>query len=233
MPSAAGPAELRAFGFGSVSSPAAPDVASDVFTVLLVCTGNICRSPLAERLGRARLDRELGPQAGQVRWLSAGVRAAAGSGMDPDTAVVLRRLGGDPAGHVARQLDERLAESADLTLTMTRAHRRAVLERAPRALAQTFTLREAAELLRLVGDVRPAEAGLPARGRALVRLLAGGRAHRMSTAADDIPDPIGQPIEAHERCGQAIADALLPVLSRIAALREQPGEQLTDGPNAS
>ena len=59
------------------------------FTVLLVCTGNICRSALAERLGRAFLDEVLGEVAGQVRLVSHGTQAVVDSAMHPDSALVL------------------------------------------------------------------------------------------------------------------------------------------------
>ncbi|WP_199506479.1 hypothetical protein [Geodermatophilus sp. TF02-6] len=191
-----------------------------VFTVLLVCTGNICRSALAERLGRAYLAETLGADADQVRVTSAGVRAVAGSTMHPDSALVLRSLGGDPDGFVARQLADDMAIDADLTLTMTRQHQRDVLRGAPRALARTFTLREAAGLVELVGeDVDVAGNGLAERARSLVEQLAAARSHRRSSLEDDIRDPIGMPAEVHAEAGDAVAAALIPVLARIAALR--------------
>src|SRR5947209_4263214 len=129
-----------------------PGQPSSAFSILLVCTGNICRSPLAERLGRAYLDSTLGDDAALIQLSSAGTRAVAGSAMHPDTSLVLQGFGGNADGHVARQLDESIASSSDLTLTMTREHRRAVLSLAPRTLARTFTLREAADLARSLGD---------------------------------------------------------------------------------
>jgi protein-tyrosine phosphatase len=190
-----------------------------VFTVLLVCTGNICRSALAERLGRAYLDEILGEDAGTVHLSSAGVQAVVGSAMHPDSALVLQGLGGDPAGFTARQLVDDMAIDADLTLTMTRRHRRDVLRGAPRALARTFTLREAAGLLELVGDGDVSGDGLAERARSLVKELAAARSRRQSSADDDIHDPIGQPAEMHGDVGDAVATALIPVLSRIVALR--------------
>ncbi|MGY1594300.1 hypothetical protein ACI79D_20175 [Geodermatophilus sp. SYSU D00708] len=191
-----------------------------VFTVLLVCTGNICRSALAERLGRAYLDDALGEDAGTVQLVSAGVQAVVGSAMHPDSALVLRGLGGEPEGFVARQLLDDMAIDADLTLTMTRQHRRDVLRGAPRALARTFTLREAAGLVELVGeDVDIPGEGHAQRARNLVKELAAARSHRQSSADDDIRDPIGHPAEVHAEVGDAVAAALVPVLARIAALR--------------
>ena len=188
--------------------------------MLLVCTGNICRSALAERLGRAYLDDALGEDAGQVRLTSAGVGAVVGSGMHPDSALVLQGFGGDPAGFVARQLVDAMAIDADLTLTMTRAHRREVLKVAPRALVRTFTVREAADLVRLVGeDIDLPGDGLVERARSLVSEMGAARSRRQSGDADDVRDPIGLPLEAHQVAGEAIAEALLPLLERIVSLR--------------
>jgi protein-tyrosine-phosphatase len=193
-------------------------------TVLFVCTGNICRSPLAERLARAHLARALGPDTGSVRLVSAGTQAVPGRGMDPASARVLAELGGDPTGFGSRQLTGALVGSADLTLTMTRRHREEVLARAPRALATTYSLREAAGLLELVpAGPLPGELPLPGeqpreRVRALVRQLAGARARRSSGPDDDVRDPIGQPADVHEQVGEVIADALHPVLDRLVAV---------------
>ncbi|MGY1812832.1 arsenate reductase/protein-tyrosine-phosphatase family protein [Blastococcus sp. SYSU D00820] len=188
----------------------------DDFAVLLVCTGNICRSAMGERLGRAYLDEVLGADAGLVRLTSAGTQAVVGSAMHPDSALVLQGYGGDPAGFAARQLEDGMVVDADLVLTMTRGHRRDVLARAPRALARTFTLREAADLAAMLGpDAQLPEGGFAERARDLVRQWAGLRGRRQSSDADDVPDPIGRPLEAHEIAGELIAPALLMVLDRL------------------
>ena len=188
-----------------------------MFTVLLVCTGNICRSALAERLGRAYLADALGKDAAALRLVSAGTHAVVDSGMHPDSALVLRGYGGEPGDFRARQLTEAHTAEADLVLTMTRAHRDEVLRLAPRALARTFALREAAALLADVGPAEPDGAGPAERARALVRAMADARSRRHG-GDDDVPDPINRAVEVHEEAGALIAAALVPILGRLAAL---------------
>lgn len=185
-------------------------------TVLLVCTGNICRSALAERLGRAYLSESLGDDAGRIRLVSAGTRAVVGSEMHPDSALVLRGYGAEPGDFRAQQLRPALIESADLVLTMSRHHRHVVLEQAPRMLARSFTLTEAADLLGRVDA--PSGGSFGTRADVLVQRLADARSRRPAGPADDVADPIGRPLEFHQAAGDAIAAALLPVLARFAAL---------------
>jgi len=200
-----------------VSSSGEP---SPAFTVLLVCTGNICRSALAERLARAYLDEALGGAADEIGLISTGTRAVVGSEMHPDSALVLTGFGARPGAFRAQQLTEVHPALADLTLTMTRGHRRDVLALAPRAMARTFTLREAAALLELVPDGARVDGDtLPDRARSLVAALASARSRRQGAGDDDVRDPIGQPLEVHEEVGEMIVEALLPVLRRIAELR--------------
>jgi protein-tyrosine phosphatase len=112
---------------------------------------------------------------------------------------VLAELGGDVSRFVARQLTPAMAASADLVLTMTKAHRDAVLKLAPQQLHRTFTLREAARL-RLEGDARNI-ADLPAL-----------RPRFPADLPTDIPDPIGHDEAFFAMVGKQIADLLPPVL---------------------
>ena len=111
------------------------------FHVLFVCTGNVCRSPMAERLLAARLGESAG-----VTVSSAGTRALAGYAMDAPSAAVLRELGGDPTGHVARQLGPDELAAADLVLATDSANRGIVVRERPAVLHRAFTLREFARL---------------------------------------------------------------------------------------
>jgi len=108
-----------------------------VITVMMVCTGNICRSPMAEIVLRERLVREGLDQ--HVRVDSTGVSdEEAGNPLDPRARRVLTSAGYTDHGlhtHRARQIEPDDIESRDLILTMTTAHARAV-----RRLADRFAV---------------------------------------------------------------------------------------------
>lgn len=183
--------------------------------LLFVCTGNLCRSAVAEGLTRAWLARTPVAGPGRVDVLSAGTRAPVGEPMDRSSAEALTRLGGDPTNLRATALTPELATSADLVLTMTRDHRRAVLGMAPRGLRRTFTLLEAADLAgeadvrdltRLPFDERAREFGLR---------LDAARARRSPADAGDIEDPIGQRTAVHHRVADEIDRALQPLLATL------------------
>jgi protein-tyrosine phosphatase len=119
----------------------------DKARILIVCTGNICRSPFIERLLQHELDeRRSGPdQAMIVR--SAGTGALVGSPMDPQAAAQLVAHGGDPSGFIARDLTPALIAESDLVLTATREHRGKVAQMSPKAMRRVFTFSDFADLV--------------------------------------------------------------------------------------
>lgn len=108
--------------------------------IVLVCTGNTCRSPMAETLLRERLRQKLGAEEG-VRVLSAGVAAVVGSGASPQAIEVMGGMGLDMTGHSSRPLDDAVMNVADIVLTMTRGHRAAILAAWPDMHDRVHTLR--------------------------------------------------------------------------------------------
>ncbi len=107
----------------------------DVFhRILIVCIGNVCRSPTAEILLRHRLGGK------GVQLTSAGLAALSGHPMDTTALALLSEHGMDGGKHIARQIDEDMIRSADLILAMERAHIDAITRRAPHALGRTFLL---------------------------------------------------------------------------------------------
>lgn len=108
--------------------------------IVLVCTGNTCRSPMAETLLREQLRQKLGSE-DAVRVLSAGVAAGQGSGAMPQAIEAMGKRGLDLTGHSSRVLDDEVMNVADLVLTMTRGHRAAILAAWPDMQDRVHTLR--------------------------------------------------------------------------------------------
>jgi len=108
--------------------------------IAIVCTGNTCRSPMAETLLRDLLHKRFGRE-DVARVISAGVAASRGSGASPQSVEVMGRLGLDLTGHASQPLDDPLMSMADLVLTMTRRHRDAILAAWPDRKDRVFTLR--------------------------------------------------------------------------------------------
>ena len=156
-------------------------IESPPLNILCICTGNVCRSPAAERL----LARALGPS---VKVSSAGTYALVGQPFSPPMDQLVLDGGGDPAGFKAQLLTADLLRQADLVLGMTREHRGAAAEMVPATVRRSFTLREYA---RLLGQIDPARlpAGSPAeRARASLPLAAAQR-RQAGADEDEIPDP--------------------------------------------
>jgi protein-tyrosine phosphatase len=95
--------------------------------IAFVCTGNTCRSPMAEALCKRLLAERIGctvtelPERGYV-VLSAGVAAVRGAGASPEAVAAVQELGGDLTGHASRPLTAALAAQADYLVAMTRSH---------------------------------------------------------------------------------------------------------------
>jgi protein-tyrosine phosphatase len=87
--------------------------------VLIVCHANVCRSPAAEMLFKARQRTALGAEAyaqRAIRFHSAGIRAADGWGMDPVMRHLLAERGVTPGMHQSRRLNRQIVRDADLVL---------------------------------------------------------------------------------------------------------------------
>jgi protein-tyrosine phosphatase len=153
------------------------------FSILAICTGNVCRSPAVERLLASKLG-------STVTVSSAGTHALIGHSIADPMAALLLDSGIEPSSFGARRLAEHMLKEADLILSMTRAQRGLVVELLPAAVRRAFTLREFARLLSAV-DPAALPAGSPAeRLRAAILLAAAGRGRqRMSPDQDDVVDP--------------------------------------------
>ncbi|SFB47034.1 protein-tyrosine phosphatase [Cohnella sp. OV330] len=179
--------------------------------ILMVCTGNTCRSPMAEALLRDWAKRT----GTEMEVRSAGVSAQSGMPISANAAETLKR------GHVAlpgasTRLDRGDVEWADLILTMTASHKRAIAERYPHAAPKTYTLKEYAsqseallpdlkEMDRLHAEFQVALAlGKPFPEQDKRRLSELSR-----RAPDlDIADPYGGPLAVYEACAREIREAI-------------------------
>lgn len=185
------------------------------FRILIVCTANICRSPLAEHLLRRALEAGVDlPHLPDFVVCSAGTRGWDGSEMDAAAAEELRRLGGDPTGFLARSLSPSDCEATDLILTATVAHRSAVLRELPRALRRTFTLLEFAHLVSHVELVSEA-AGHPQ--EAVSRAATARGAARLDLY--DVMDPYGAPPEVHRETADLVDNAIRTVAGALTGAK--------------
>lgn len=135
----------------SQTPPIFPDFSGTTHRVLVVCTGNICRSPAAEIMLR-----EHAVFGGSTIIESAGLGAVVGAPIDPPMREVLDRMSSwDTQRHRARQITPEMISSADLVITMSTKQRSEVLAKDPQAIGKVFTLIELGHLVRIHGPRKP------------------------------------------------------------------------------
>lgn len=130
----------KAWGLAGAAAPVGrydPRMADSMTAqrILLVCTGNTCRSPMAEVIARDLLAGQPG-----VSVSSAGVFAGEGAPASAEAVEAMAAEGLDLSGHRSQPLTAQLVEEADVIFTMTEAHRQAVLSAVPDADGKTQRL---------------------------------------------------------------------------------------------
>jgi protein-tyrosine phosphatase len=161
--------------------------------ILVLCTANICRSPMAGAL----LARELTAAGDSVLVRSAATAGRDGIPPPAEVVSVMAAYGRDVSGHRSQVATAGDLGGADLVLAMTREHLRHAVVVAPATWPRAFTLRELVRRGDLAGRRQPEEAlpGWLARvhaGRSRTALLG-------DSAEDDIADPIGGPLSGYEQ----------------------------------
>ena len=148
-------------------------------SILFVCTGNTCRSPLSEAIARRLLADRLGCEPGELlskgfSVQSAGVMACPGEAASPHAVDAATELGAELGEHLSRPVNPELLASAELVVAMTRGHAMALQYRFPNCGPEPILLDEANDLPDPIGgppEEYRACAGIIARN--LDRLLTG------------------------------------------------------------
>ncbi|MFD6637830.1 phosphotyrosine protein phosphatase [Micromonospora chalcea] len=198
------------------------------FTVLHVCMGNICRSPMAERLlllavreRLARLDVDPAGSDALVHSHSAGTGGwHAGEEMNPPAARQVISRGGDTEGFAARRLRSDLIDAADLVLTATADQQEYVVALRPDAAARTFVLGEFGRLLggldrSALPSAEPTPDAVYARGVALVAAADAARQHASALPTDDLDDPWGRGDQCFSRVADEIEETVQPLAAAL------------------
>lgn len=199
-------------------------------SILVVCTGNICRSPIAEGFIRQLLEGRLGDRAPDVA--SVGLSGWEGSPAHPDSvrAALEREL--DISSHVARRILPEHVDEADVLLAMASEHAEGVLGLARDVAPRTFTLKELVRLLEALPPARPARGSEPDALRERVR--AADELRRSGFDGNpydqDVSDPLGMPVETfravawdiQEWCVRMV-DGLYGKVPVPSSARPQPG----------
>ncbi|MEO8475757.1 MAG: hypothetical protein ABI572_01755 [Actinomycetota bacterium] len=164
-------------------------------SILVVCTGNICRSPMAEGFLRDALLRRFGDRVPMV--MSAGTMGWSGSPASPESVIAAGERGSDIEGHIARELTRAMIERADLIVCMAGEHRDAVGAQLPEAAVRTFTLKE---LVRALEALPPAPAGADIDGlneRVVAAQAVRAQGRGSNPHDEDISDPLGLPLDTY------------------------------------
>ncbi|GII38467.1 protein-tyrosine-phosphatase [Planotetraspora phitsanulokensis] len=181
------------------------------FHILFVCTGNICRSALAERLTLSALG-----SGSPLLVTSAGTHAEPGRPMAERARRVLVRLGGNPEGFASRPLTSAMVVDADLVLTASSEHRAEAVALHPLAATRTFTIAEFGALARAV----PAESLVRHQDpvRRAHALVAEARALRGLVRVDqpDIADPYGGSRRGYRAAARRISESLAVPLKLLS-----------------
>ena len=180
------------------------------FRIIMVCTGNICRSPMAEQMLRQKFaERNIK----NVVIDSAGVYAMEGEPMTIEATNSMRAAGYAPTTHIAKQATSEVIATANLVLTATQDHRSDVVRTLTRSNRFTFTIKEFANLAAYVAAPDP-DVELPVAtdlaDKLVITSMARGYAPELADA--DIEDPY----QRGQQVFNATREELEPLLQQIA-----------------
>src|SRR3954469_22164721 len=159
---------------------------------------------MIERMLRHGLRARLGDAAACFDVSSAGPGQFGYTEMHPNTATVLGERGIDATEFVPRELTAALLEPADLVITASREHRATAVTMRPRLSVRTFTVREFGRLVGAIDHDTSFPAEPVARARGIVAAAGENRgfARPDKPGDDDLPDPIGRPMDDYQHTAQ-------------------------------
>ncbi|WP_203917383.1 arsenate reductase/protein-tyrosine-phosphatase family protein [Rugosimonospora africana] len=194
------------------------------FSVLHVCMGNICRSPMAERLTMMAARERVGDKVDELIYVSSGGTGGwhAGEEMNPPAAREVRRRGGHDVGFAARKLLGEHLDTADLVLASTAEQVDYILGLRADSAGRTFVLGEFGRLLGKIDQgTLPPYAPEPdpvyARGVALVEAVDRVRGGQPPEAEDDLDDPWGRGDAFFSRVADEIDATVRPLVAALLA----------------
>jgi protein-tyrosine phosphatase len=186
------------------------------FKVIFVCTGNICRSPMAEQMLIQKAEKNKLP----LKVLSAGVMAMTGDPMTPQSADAMTKRGFTPTKHISQDLTPKLLEEADLVLTATLDHRSAIARMLPKASKYSFTIDEFARLTSFLKadpefqeefKKKPKETRDQYLKRAMHEAILLRGMVPTNLDPKDVVDPYGESIEVYNQVAEHI-DVMLEII---------------------
>ena len=198
-----------------VELPVVEPVETPPLNILIVCTGNICRSPLAEKLLQSRLTAAGIP----AIVTSAGTRAMVDQPMTDEAAFLATQYGAEPTLHAAQQLTAARIAAADLVLTATREHRGEVVSLHPRAHRYAYTLNQFARLVSVAELVET-----PTINNFLSEISARKGLSLPATRLEDdnIEDPYLRSAEVYDRVGAVIDKSVSIITTALATAIDRP-----------
>lgn len=173
-------------------------------TVLFVCTGNLARSPYAERRAAHLL-----ADYPMIQFRSAGLPGVPGQPMDEAMAAVLDARCGSPQGHLSRSLTWELLARADVALTFEFAQHMRTLDAWPDQAPKIMGLSQFADIAERLYK--------PGTGPLLIAQAVA--AARRDSMTGDIADPHGRGSAAARRCADEIDDLLARILPVVTGTK--------------
>ncbi len=189
--------------------------AEDVTRILFVCTGNTCRSPMAEAIMKHMIQKDGREQDFEV--LSAGIMAQSGEGASSLAWQTMSEMGLDVSWHRARQLNEYMMQDAHLIFTMTRAHKDILSHQYPDCAGKIWLITEYAvaikngtfdKLLQKRSDNETAGEEKAA-------------AEEDAASAPEIFDPYGYDLEVYQQCAYQLQENLTMIWDFLKGARKE------------